>query len=528
MRRYFKQHLLILFLLIIIGASSQPIIAYAYTLLDIGQDTHNDIKRLLFRIFFIILIGIVFSSISHIGKTYFANKTANSLQKEVFNKLLNRSLFDFHVVDSGEYYNLLSKKIELWQTRSYLEFWNILQNSLEICIIFILICKIDLQCGVICILFLIPLVINNIFFPNRMDVSYNKFINTLDKMTLAVKEYFNGFDVIKVNHMERIFKGKFSELSDNSCRAEQKLGLLENISGTVANICVVISQITGIIFSLILFSKQTIQLGSFISLVQLTFFLNEPVIRLINSVLAFSTNKEVNRELKGILNTSKKEEIPTHLELKSLNFEDVSYSYPNSQKPVLKDFSCSLKYGKKYLVLGESGSGKTTFLKLILGAIKPLSGQISFNGSIHIEDPVAQRLICLVPQEIFVFNDSIKNNIDLLNEQEESAVAEIIKTVQLNSLVESREAGLNGLIGDEICQISGGEKARLALARAMISPAPILLIDEILASLDPKTSYEIERLILSIENKLVVHISHKSSDKLKPKYDDILDFSPFM
>lgn len=529
MRRYFKQHLLILFLLIIIGASSQPIIAYAYTLLDIiGQDTHNDIKRLLFRIFFIILIGIVFSSISHIGKTYFANKTANSLRKEVFNKLLNRSLFDFHVVDSGEYYNLLSKKIELWQTRSYLEFWNILQNSLEICIIFILICKIDLQCGVICILFLIPLVINNIFFPNRMDVSYNKFINTLDKMTLAVKEYFNGFDVIKVNHMERIFKGKFSELSDNSCRAEQKLGLLENISGTVANICVVLSQITGIIFSLILFSKQTIQLGSFISLVQLTFFLNEPVIRLINSVLAFSTNKEVNRELKGILNTSKKEENPTHLELKSLNFEDVFYSYPNSQKPVLKDFSCSLKYGKKYLVLGESGSGKTTFLKLILGAIKPLSGQISFNGSIHIEDPVAQRLICLVPQEIFVFNDSIKNNIDLLNEQEESAVAEIIKTVQLNSLVESREAGLNGLIGDEICQISGGEKARLALARAMISPAPILLIDEILASLDPKTSYEIERLILSIENKLVVHISHKSSDKLKQKYDDILDFSPFM
>ena len=131
MRRYFKQHLLILFLLIIIGASSQPIIAYAYTLLDIGQDTHNDIKRLLFRIFFIILIGIVFSSISHIGKTYFANKTANSLQKEVFNKLLNRSLFDFHVVDSGEYYNLLSKKIELWQTRSYLEFWNMYNLYLD-------------------------------------------------------------------------------------------------------------------------------------------------------------------------------------------------------------------------------------------------------------------------------------------------------------------------------------------------------------------------------------------------------------
>ena len=68
-------------------------------------------------------------------------------------------------------------------------------------------------------------------------------------------------------------------------------------------------------------------------------------------------------------------------------------------------------------------------------------------------------------------------------------------------------------------------KQDLWLARAMISPAPILLIDEILASLDPKTSYEIERLILSIENKLVVHISYKSSDELKQKYDNILDFS---
>ncbi len=528
MRRSFKQHLLPLFLLIIIGASSQPIIAYAYTLLDMAKQLQESSKVLLFKVFPIILIGIVFSSLNHIGKTYFANKTANSLRKEVFNKLLNRSLSDFHVVDSGEYYNLLSKKIELWKTRSYSEFWNILQNSLEICVIFILIYRVNLQCGVICILFLIPLVINNIFFPKKMDASYNKFVKTLDKMTLAVKEYFNGFDVIKVNHMERIFEDKFSTLSNNSCQAEQKLGLLENISGTVANICVVLSQITGIIFSLILFSKQAIQLGSFLSLVQLTFFLNEPVIRLINSALAFSTNKEINRELNGILNTSKKKEFTTLPKLKSLDFEKVSYNYPNSQKPILKDFSCSLKYGQKYLVLGESGSGKTTFLKLILGAIKPLDGRIYFNGNIHVKDPVAQRLICLVPQEIFVFNDSIKNNIDLLKEQEESAVAKIVKTVRLNSLVESREAGLNGLIGDEICQISGGEKARLALARAIINPAPILLIDEILASLDPRTSYEIEKLILAIENKLVVHISHKSSEELKSQYDDILDFSQFM
>lgn len=528
MKRSFKQHLPPLLLLTIIGAGSQPIIAYAYTLLDMAKQLQESSKVLLFKVFPIILIGIVFSSLNHIGKTYFANKAANSLRKEVFTKLLNRSLFDFHVVDSGEYYNLLSKKIEFWKTRSYSEFWNISQNSLEICIIFVLICKINLQCGAMCVLFLIPLVINNIFFPKKMDISYSIFVKTLDKMTLAVKEYLNGFDVIKVNLMERIFQEKFSTLSDNSCQAEQKIGLLENISGTVANICVVLSQITGIIFSLILFSKQAIQLGSFLSLVQLTFFLNEPVIRLINSVLAFSTNKEINRELNGILNTSKKKEITTLPKLRSLKFENVSYSYPGSQKPVLTNFSCDLKCGKKYLVLGESGSGKTTFLKLILGAIKPLNGQIYFNGNVHIGDPVAQKLICLVPQKVFVFNDSIKNNIDLLNEQKENKIAKIVKTVQLNSLVESREAGLDGLIGDEFCQISGGEKARLALARAMLSSAPILLIDEILASLDPRTSYEIEKLILSIENKLVVHISHKSSDELKSQYDAILDFSQFI
>ena len=157
MRRSFKQHLLPLFLLIIIGASSQPIIAYAYTLLDMAKQLQESSKVLLFKVFPIILIGIVFSSLNHIGKTYFANKTANSLRKEVFNKLLNRSLSDFHVVDSGEYYNLLSKKIELWKTRSYSEFWSILQNSLEICIIFILIYRVNLQCGVICILFLIKM-----------------------------------------------------------------------------------------------------------------------------------------------------------------------------------------------------------------------------------------------------------------------------------------------------------------------------------------------------------------------------------
>jgi ABC-type multidrug transport system fused ATPase/permease subunit len=518
-KKFFYKYSPAMLVFVLMGALSQPLIAYAYTLLDA-----NNAQVILEKILPIILTGLVFSSLSHIFKTYFSNKILNLLRKNIFNKILDNTLSKFHMLDSGDYYNLLSKKIELWQKRYYDEFWEIIQNVIEIFLVFSLIFCISHYCFIICALFLIPLIINNFIFPKKIDKEYNVFVKTIDEMTVAIKEFFNGFDIIKINHLESVFSNKFSHFSDRSNRYEQRVGFMCNISGTVANVCVVLSQITGLFFGFMLYFHQKILLGKFIALMQLTFFLNEPVIKLINSIISFNSNTKINNEITDVLSI-KKHKTADRIKVTTIGFDKLSYKYPDTNKYVINDFSLQFQKGKKYLIIGESGSGKTTFLKLILGMIKPTSGNIYYNQNSKIDDPVSAGLICLVPQDIFVFNDTIKNNIDLLDEYSQDEIEKVVDIVQLRSLVNSREHSINGLIGDEIFQISGGEKARLALARVMLNKAPILLIDEILASLDPDISFEIEKLILSIKNKIVIHVSHKSSKELKNKYDAIIDLS---
>lgn len=525
MKKYFiNRYTIIEILAVIVGALSQPIVACAFIYFD------NIYNSNLFKITFsnfkvsilLVALGMIFAGISHILKSLISNMTMNNLREEIFYSIINKPSGEFHTKDSGEYYNFVLRKVDTWQVHYFENFWNILQQIIELILIFSIIFSINILSGFIMLIILTPLVINNLLFPKKIGKTYEEFLSLDSKMVVKLKEFLSGFDVIKFNKGELTFSKKINKYFNATNKCNQKVSFLNNISGICANISVVLSQFIGIGIGITLLINNEIEIGHFIALIQLTSFVNEPIINLINSSVSLGSVKYFHHELRNEIiskNIDYNEEKPKSI--KEIKLDRISYKYPGRETPVFCDASYSFLIGKKYLLVGESGSGKSTLIKLIMRIINSYEGNIKFDGQLLSERQIYS-IVAIVPQNVFIFEDTIRNNIDLLNKYSDDEVMYAIEKARLEGFVNSKEKGINSIISEEVVQVSGGERVRIALARAFIQNKPILIFDEVLSSLDNETAYEIEEELVSIQNKLVIHIAHKYSDKLKQRYDTVL------
>jgi ABC-type multidrug transport system fused ATPase/permease subunit len=476
----------------------------------------------------LVIVALAIASISFIIKGYVSNITMNQLREDMFKTILNKTPEKFHQKDSGEYYNYVLKKVDAWQNGFYEPFWDMLQEILELFCILFLVFHMNKMAGVVCIVFLLPLALNNIIFPQMIGKSYEEFLDQDSKMVVKLKEFLSGFDVIKFNTAEKIYADKLNRYFDKANAYNQKIRLLNNLSGSVANVCVVLSQIGGIGISFVLMLRKMIGIGEFIALIQLLSYVNEPVVKLINAVVAVAAFKNINTELKSELMTTIKQPDtnmpPVKESIEKLELNNITYQYAGKEEYVFSQFCYSFQKGGKYLIVGESGSGKSTLIKLIMGSLPLMDGEVLFDGC-KMEETQRYRNIGLVPQDVFIFDDTIRNNVDILNMHTDEEVNEAIEKAQLMKFVSSKKEGIYSKINSEVLQVSGGERARIGLARALLEHKNIIIFDEILSSLDYENAYKVEEQILELENKIVLHIAHKYSKELVKRYTQVLDLS---
>ncbi len=201
-------------------------------------------------------------------------------------------------------------------------------------------------------------------------------------------------------------------------------------------------------------------------------------------------------------------------EYNQLKFEDVSFKYKSDQRNVLNNVSFSIKEGSRNYIIGESGAGKSTIFKLLIRLHEANSGNIMF-GKRNITDIQIKSLrssISIVSQNTFVFNDTLRNNINLLNNQNSEKINfdELMDDLNINNFVDKLSDGYNTKIGIDGISLSGGELQRLAIARAIYKDAPFLLLDEATNSLDSINEVEINKTLDKyFKEKTVVIIAHK-------------------
>lgn len=200
---------------------------------------------------------------------------------------------------------------------------------------------------------------------------------------------------------------------------------------------------------------------------------------------------------------------PVSLKNAEVTLTDVSFGYEKNDKRAINQLNLTILPGEKLGVLGKSGTGKSTLIKLIGGVLEPDEGEVRINSVKMTSDYLAEA-VSVLNQKPHLFNTSILNNIKIARPNAtEKEVSDVIQQAQLNQLIESLPEGLQTNVEEMGHRFSGGERQRIAFARVLLQDTPIIIMDEPTIGLDPITEKELlETLIIGAEEKTVVWVTH--------------------
>jgi ATP-binding cassette subfamily B protein len=313
---------------------------------------------------------------------------------------------------------------------------------------------------------------------------------------------------------------RLNGITDKILKLELKkvkyLRSLSFIQGTVVN-----TLRTSILFlMLFLIFRQEITIGQFFSLMIYSFFVFGPLQELGNVINIYRETEVSLLNFQQILDTprDRKPLSPEPVdELMTLQFEDVRFQHQTSAALALDGISFSAARGDTIAFVGPSGAGKSTLVKLLVGLYAPKSGNILYNGipSDRVDLDLLREKIGFVTQDTQLFSGSIRENLLFVNPHATDAECmAVLRQAATHSLLERADRGLDTLIGEGGVKVSGGEKQRLSIARALLRHPQLLVFDEATSSLDSLTEEEISRTIRDVatnQEAITILIAHRLS-----------------
>ena len=465
-----------------------------------------------------------------------------SLREALMKKILTMSTSEYASRNSGSYVAFLTKNVEKLEESYFWTIFRIYPSFLQLIVSVIWLSIMDWRLSLF-VLFtgLIQLIVPK-FTVKPVAEAERDYIEKSENYTISLKEIFSAFDLIKSYNLQE----KIEILHRNANTGYKKASFKDMcINGFMGSLGDLLSNITyiGVFFlGAVLVLLGFFKISVIIAASQLVIFIVYPLSNLTQYITSILAAKAVIKDLDEILNLQEKDNSLKDLEAKtsfedSISFENMSFSYPQDGEdeeneeenrgafPALKNVNLSVKKGEKVLIVGESGSGKSTLLSLLYKKFTGYEGLIKIDGTDirKIPDAAYFKLVSVVHQSPFIFDDTIKNNIALYNEDiSDERIKEACKKAGLQRFIESLPLGLETRIGEGASKISGGEKQRIAIARALVKDSPILLMDEATSALDKETSAEIENTVLSQRELTCIIISHHVSEGLRARADKIV------
>jgi ATP-binding cassette subfamily B protein len=358
----------------------------------------------------------------------------------------------------------------------------------------------------------------------------SKRIKTIQKVIVAETTALAGSTTESLRNIELVKSlglagqeiGRLNSITGKILKLElrkvRSLRLLSFIQGTAVN-----ALRTSILFLMLyLIFSQRITVGQFFSLFIYSFFIFGPLQDLGTMINTYRETEASLDSFQAILDlpVEARPANPVALgELGALSFEEVGFTHQTAASPALSGVSFTVDRGETVAFVGPSGSGKTTLVKLLVGLYTPQRGQILYNGkpgtAIDLDELRAQ--IGFVTQDTQLFSGSIRENLLFVNPSATDAEClEMLQRAACDSLLARADRGLDTVIGEGGVKVSGGEKQRLSIARALLRRPRLLVFDEATSSLDSLTEEEITETIREVasEQVMTILIAHRLSTVL--------------
>ncbi len=340
----------------------------------------------------------------------------------------------------------------------------------------------------------------------------------LSKLTASAQETFSGISILKSYGVEDRAMTDFKDLSNTAKEKNISLFKVQALFFPSMILLIGLSNILVIYVGGLRYIEGSISLGVIAEFIMYVNMLTWPVavVGWVTSIIqeAEASQKRINEFLEQEPEIKNNTEVPSKIE-GSIEFKDVSFTYDDTNIAALQHVSFKLENGKTLGILGNTGSGKTTLISLIARLYDVKSGEILIDGQ-----PIEQlnldnlrQSIGFVPQEAFLFSDTIKNNIKFGDESaSDEKIEESAKNAYIHHNIIEFNEGYNTYVGERGVTLSGGQKQRVSIARALIKEPEILIFDDCLSAVDTETEEIILNNLFKIsQDKTTIIVSHRIS-----------------
>ncbi len=503
-------------------------LAIAYMLqqvLNIASD--GNLARLRTAVLYIVGIVAAFLLISLIYMYFLPHykaKAARQYKNFVYNKLLQKSIVSFGKDGSAAYISALTNDLNDIELNYIENIFDMIRNILLfIGAIAMMLYYAPLLTAIGVGVSLIPLVLSVIM--GGMIGKREKAVSDKNgEFVHFVGDSLNGFSVIKNFKIESKIGNLFRKNNAVLERAKETKN-----SGVILlnSLCVLFGVIAQFaVFAvgayICITAPDKLSVGTIIMFVQLMDYVISPLTSVPQSIALRRSCIPLIDKVAGMLSEQNTDGKGSTASLdKSITLSDLSFGYTDDKK-VIDGLSYTFEKDKSYAIVGASGSGKSTLFNLLLGMYDNYEGSITYDGN-ELKDISTDSLydcISLVSQNVFVFDDTIENNITMYSEKDKSEFDRVVEQVALGDLIAEKGADYNcGLNGGNL---SGGQIQRISIARGLIKQAPLLLMDEATSALDVETAASIDAEILNVPDTTKIVITHRLDERTLKLYDKIL------
>lgn len=515
------------FALAIVGmmgtAATEPVFpALMKYLLDQGFKTAD--PRLVWAIpLGIVLLFVVrgiFSYSTNYLMSWISTKLVVNLRRELFAKVLSQPVHYFHEQSSSKLISRIVMDVDNVNEAATNMLVTLMRESLTIVALLAYLLYLDWKLTLLTLI-TAPLIAYIIkAFSARLRRASRDGLESYRQMSYAIEETVEAQKVIKIFGGHAQQTDKFTQATDNFRRSKMRWAIaaaaITPITHLAASVAVAI-----IIFSAM--SQTTGQAGSspggFISFITAMLLLISPLKQLTSISPTIQRGLAGCESIFGILDTPSEPDPGQHALGDArgiIDFEQVSFSYPNAERPALHNITFHASAGQTVALVGASGGGKTTISALIPHFYSPTSGRILIDG-IDIQDITLASLrhnIALVSQDVVLFNDTVEANI-AFGTRDTSTREEVIAAAQAANawdFIQQLPEGLDTPIGEKGARLSGGQRQRIAIARALLKNAPILILDEATSALDTESERQVQAALATLmKNRTTLVIAHRLS-----------------
>lgn len=454
---------------------------------------------------------------------YFTNiviqRTGAQMYTDGIKKSLDLPYAEFEDQRSGETLSKLTKVRSDSEKLITLSISLIFQTIIGFIFVILYVSRIDYRISIIFLITAPIIALVSSYLGKKIKIVSRKIVNQTNALAGSTTESLRNIELVKslgLTYQEEkrlnLNTFKILHLELEKVRFIRSLSFIQGTTVHFLRTCVVFT------LYYFLFGGKII-VGDLLTMVFFTFFIFGPLQELGNFIIALNETKVSMENFRVLLNAPKefRPKNPKHINaIQSLLFSNVSFKHKTAKFKAVENINFEIKQGQTVAFVGPSGSGKTTLVKLLVGLYTPAEGQVFYNeiDSTDIDLLDLRKQLGFVTQDAQLFSGTIRENLLFVkpNATDED-LYDALKRASCDKLLKRAEDGLNTTIGEGGIKVSGGEKQRLSIARAILRNPNLLIFDEATSALDSITEEEINATIRNIsdKNRITVLIAHRLS-----------------